>query len=223
MYTGTYGTANTLRTLFEAYDADPTVALCVGVTSVNTSLSMVKDRALAQIFGAASAVKGVPLAAYGWWLGRDAVTMGMVFTAPPRVSSALQGALGWSSGVADTVATLAIPVIIQPVTTFCHLWGLDVCKRPSDVTVGSRLSVMSKCYGESLIARTGRIFVPYVHHRCQRFGCGCGCGCDCGCECDRDCECDRPRLLRDRHCCSLTSRAPPPPRSPPPDTALAVW
>ena len=162
MYTGTYATANTIRTVYEAREADPSLALCVGTTAVNAGLSLVKDKALAQIFGAsASAAKGVPVTAYGWWLGRDAVTMGMVFTAPPKVSQLLQTNLGWSPNVADVTATLAIPMVIQPLTTGMHLLGIDLVNRPTNVSVAGRLDVLGKSYGESLAARTGRIFVPY--------------------------------------------------------------
>ena len=164
-----------IRTVYEVRETDPSLALCVGTTAVNTYLSLVKDRALAQIFGAsAAAAKGVvPFTAYGCWMGRDAVTMGMVFTAPPKVSKMLQTNLGWSPSSADVSATLAIPVLIQPLTTAMHLMGIDLVNRPSSLTLSSRLGVVGKSYGESLVARTGRIFVPYRYARSRPERCCC--------------------------------------------------
>jgi hypothetical protein len=107
-YASTYAAANSLRTLMEYRDikkaaevsndaqetssstaAHPTMLLFVGTTIVNSSASVVKDRAYAQLFGNAMS-PSVPTMSYCLWIARDCTVVGSSFVLPPIVSRVIQ-------------------------------------------------------------------------------------------------------------------------------------
>ena len=126
----------------------------ISSTAVNTSTCIAKDRAFARMFGTIKAAP-VPAPSYAFWLARDLISMGCVFSIPPILSSYLQvnplikyalhnsnapltshlislafqetTALGErASGLA---AQFTVPLLAQAPLSALHLSGLDFYNR----------------------------------------------------------------------------------------------
>ncbi len=122
-------------------------------TVVNTTLGIMKDRYLAQMFG--TGVPNFPRISYGLFVARDSIIVGSSFNGPLVVSPILQKQLGWGKEVADTVAQLSCPGLAQIAATPIHLIGLDFYNRP-DILVAKRFDGLLKRMMEPLLARMAR-------------------------------------------------------------------
>jgi len=119
----------------------------VGTSVANTAFSLIKDRAYATMFGAATAsTHSVPLASYGLWMCRDFLVVGSSFVLPERVSSTLSERTGLDKSSAQKVAQLACPVAAQFVAGPIQLLGLDMYNRPlANLSFGE--AVMERALG----------------------------------------------------------------------------
>merc|ERR1719379_2995500 len=93
VYGSTYAAANLVESVCARKKIDPALPKWAATSTVNTSTSISKDRAFARLFGT-SAPTSVPMGSYASWLGRDVVSMGVVFTLPPVVWKQLAGVAG---------------------------------------------------------------------------------------------------------------------------------
>jgi len=127
LYVGTYGAANSVRTVTEARKVDSTVPVLAASTVANGSISIAKDRAFARMFGAIQPTT-MPGMTYSVWLARDVLSVSFFFTVPPVLSEALSEC-GASRATADGVAYFTSPLVAQLFCTPLHLLGLDLYNR----------------------------------------------------------------------------------------------
>mmetsp|Transcript_94420 Transcript_94420/g.262224 ORF Transcript_94420/g.262224 Transcript_94420/m.262224 type:complete len:392 (+) Transcript_94420:178-1353(+) len=140
VYAATYVTANLVDSACDAADVSTRLGRDVSklavVTPTNMALCVMKDRALARMYGSSPAA-ALPLAAVLAFTGRDSMTIAASFTMPQRAAAALDDhAPGIVStlGPGMTLAALqiALPCIVQPFATPLHLAGLDIYNRPGN-------------------------------------------------------------------------------------------
>lgn len=145
-----------MTTTCEYLERDASAPKFVSTTLVNMSLCIYKDRAFTRMFGL-TAARPLPLATYGLFASRDALTVAASFNAPEIVSAVLlrYGAVRDKRN-ADVVAQLACPAAVQFLSTPVHLLGLDLYNRPGAST-GQRITLVGREYFKSAIARIGRI------------------------------------------------------------------
>jgi hypothetical protein len=160
-YASTYSAANALRTYTEhqeyltaaatststsdtvhkrkspssqtaAAAAAGTMTIFLGTTAVNTSASLLKDRAYARLFGNPLQAKmSVPPVSYGLWMARDFAVIGSSFILPTHVATLLrEHNSNLTAADAQKIAQLATPVAAQLVAGPLHYVGLDFYNRP---------------------------------------------------------------------------------------------
>mmetsp|Transcript_29204 Transcript_29204/g.73206 ORF Transcript_29204/g.73206 Transcript_29204/m.73206 type:complete len:285 (-) Transcript_29204:222-1076(-) len=170
VYSATYFAANAIDTVCESRGADPAMPKFLGATCVNMGAGIAKDRALARMFGS-SAPRAMPLACFGMFAARDAVTIFASFTLPERVAALLQQAPGSGSALnlgldrqtAGVSSQVLLPMAVQLASTPFHLAGLDLYNNPGRAA-GARAAYIASTYPASTLARMGRI--------CPAFGIG---------------------------------------------------
>lgn len=91
---------------------------------VNTTTSLIKDKALAQRFGAKE-VKPFPLTSFGLFFLRDIVAMASAFTIPPALGEIISDKFNIDSKNGLRIAQIISPLLVQFVGTPLHLLGLD--------------------------------------------------------------------------------------------------
>ena len=84
VYSTTYATSNVCDHI-NIKGVDPALIKLTITFLVNTTASLIKDKALAQAFGATE-VKPFPNSAFGLFLLRDIVAIASAFTIPPILS-----------------------------------------------------------------------------------------------------------------------------------------
>jgi hypothetical protein len=192
-YGSTYAAANSLRTLMEHQDfqkaakiqtapedamedrksratsatAPPSSAmtLFVGTTIVNSSASLVKDRAYAKLFGNAISTS-VPRVSYGLWIARDCTIVASSFVLPPIVARCIQEhniLPSFSAEQSLRLAQIVTPATAQLVAGPLHFVGLDWFNRPSSTNVSllERARFLQKGFAEVVSARIARIIPGY--------------------------------------------------------------
>jgi hypothetical protein len=130
--------------LAPAVFATSAMTIFLGTTAVNTTASLLKDRAYAKLFGNPAQLKmSVPAASYGLWMLRDFTTIGSSFILPTHVAGLLQQHSDMSAGDAQQVAQLVTPVAAQLVAGPLHYVGLDCYNRPLSASSGGFSSTMA--------------------------------------------------------------------------------
>jgi len=131
-YAVTYATANSLRTITEyseqqkqSLPVSSDTALFVGTTAVNSSASLLKDRAYAKLFGSGTAT-AVPYTSYALWMARDLSVIGSSFILPSHVACYLERHHNMDHKRAAEVAQFATPMAAQFVASPLHYLGLDI-------------------------------------------------------------------------------------------------
>jgi hypothetical protein len=142
-----------------------TAALFVGVTIVNTSASLVKDRAYARMFGNAAAAS-VPPISYALWITRDFTVIGSSFILPGTVAAMLQESTSLKEKEALKIAQVATPMVAQLVAGPLHFVGLDCYNRnldhmPLKLQVTERMKFLAGSFREVVAARMVRILPGY--------------------------------------------------------------
>lgn len=188
-YAATYSAANTLRTLTEhpaasegfsssssrksqnsAESSTPPVSktasttLFVGTAVVNSSASLMKDRAYAKLYGSVSAAASVPNISYALWVMRDFTVIGAAFVLPSHVAAILQQQTNLSQSDSHRVAQLVTPVAAQLIAGPLHFVGLDCYNR--NLTQVHR-SLLARVTERSRFLATG--FVEIVAARMVRI------------------------------------------------------
>jgi hypothetical protein len=153
VYSGTYISKNSMEATSNYMSWDPFWPVLIGTTCVNTTLGILKDRYLAQMFG--SGPVQFPLSSYGFFTGRDLVIIGASFHGPQYVTPWFREKTGWDYDNANTLAQLLCPGLAQIVATPLHIMGLDVYNRPT-LTFAERMKGMLKRILEPLGVRMCR-------------------------------------------------------------------
>lgn len=159
VYSGTYIVANNIEAICERQNRSSFYPKFVGSSIANVTLSVLKDKAFARMFG-----KGDPrpmhfssLALFG---ARDSMTILASFSLPGIISKQLQQDCGVAKLTADTSAQLVTPCAMQFLSTPLHLLGLDIYNRPT-VSGGDRIRFVQQEYVKTALARIARIFPAY--------------------------------------------------------------
>lgn len=182
-YACTYAAANSLRTLTDHYEettqeevsssksnatsasssSTSSAALFLGTTMVNSTTSLMKDRAYAKLFGNAVQNAGVPAVSYALWMSRDLTVVGSSFLLPPVVAQWIQERTSiQSQDQALKIAQVASPVGAQLVAGPLHFVGLDWYNRPqSTISLADRLRFLQRGLVEVVGARMLRFLPGY--------------------------------------------------------------
>jgi hypothetical protein len=158
VYGGTYAAVNAAETWSKKSKRDPAFPKWLASFTVNTSTCIAKDRAFAKLFGT-SAPKAVPVGSYGAWLTRDLVSMAVFFTLPPIVGKRMAEYTG-DEKKAYYAAQIALPMLLQTVTTPIHLLGYDIYNHPANSTQ-QRLAFLKKDYWKNVSIRMLRMAPPW--------------------------------------------------------------
>lgn len=158
VYAATYTAANSLNTMVEFYSDKKTkrhsnkTVIFLGTTLVNSSSSLMKDRAYAKMFGTIGAAPRMPLVTYGLWATRDCMVIGSSFILPSMLAG--------NEGYRRTIAQILFPVLTQAVAGPVQLLGLDFYNRPH-VTLTQRIALVRRNFSSILVARVARILPAY--------------------------------------------------------------
>jgi len=163
VYGGTYIAANSTQAYCDRNEIDWQKPKFVASSAANVTLSVMKDKAYARMFGVVGNVRPLPLISYGLFTTRDCMTVAASFNLPPVLSEKMQEN-GWSQGAADVVSQLTAPLVAQIFSVPLHLYGLDKFNYPDRSGFQARTSFISQEYTKTLMARWARIF--------PAFGCG---------------------------------------------------
>lgn len=155
LYTATYVTANVVDSVCEYAETDNQMPKFFGVTAVNMSLCIAKDRAFARMFGVI-APGAFPLASIGLFAIRDSLTCGASFNAPKVLAKTIEEKGLMERSGANTFAQLLCPAAVQFVSTPLHLLGLDLYNNKGHA-IGRRVNFIQREYVKSVLARVGRI------------------------------------------------------------------
>jgi len=159
VYSGTYIVANCTEAICEYKDTSPLYPKLFASSGANVSLSVLKDKAFAAMFGVGE-VKPLPLKSYALFATRDSATILASFSLPGPLALQLQKTFGWSFQFSDTFAQLFTPVTMQIFSTPLHLHGLDLYNR-NQATTSERVSFIKKEYVKTVLARMSRIFPAF--------------------------------------------------------------
>jgi hypothetical protein len=158
VYGSTYAAANFVDAACAKRKVDPTMPKWLATSTVNTSTSISKDRAFARLFGTSVPVS-VPMGSYASWLGRDVVSMGVVFTLPPVVGKKIAGVAG-SERAGTVAAQFCLPLVMQFLTTPLYLLGYEIYNNPKGAAA-DRLKFLQKDYFKNVGMRMMRMVPPW--------------------------------------------------------------
>jgi hypothetical protein len=194
VYASTYSTANSLKTIVEHKEYASAmrkeegdrrtskgassnnsnslgkVGIFLGTTFVNSSASLIKDRAYARMFGNASVSTSIPRMTYALWMSRDLLVVGSSFILPDLVSGRIAEQYDMDEKDAHRIAQFALPVAAQFIAGPLHYMGLDLYNRRLADTTSWREAIVDR--SKSLY----RGFVPVVSARIARIAPGYGIG-----------------------------------------------
>ncbi|ETO14038.1 hypothetical protein RFI_23327 [Reticulomyxa filosa] len=160
LYSCTYMSANLIEHICEKYHLNKDIPKFVGVSFVNISICIAKDRAFTRMFGLIPPSK-VPKTSLLLWLTRDCMTIAMSFNLPPALAKKLHDNGYFSSYKTALVATqLLCPVSIQLLSTPLHLLGSDLYNNKQS-TWEKRLKFVRREYGKTAAARMARILPAF--------------------------------------------------------------
>lgn len=158
VYSTTYATSN-LCDHIRMGSIDPALIKLTLTFLVNTTASLVKDKALAQVFGATE-VRPFPNSSFVLFLLRDIVAVASAFTIPPILGKAISDRTGASEQRGLKIAQIISPLLIQFIGTPLHLLGLDIYNHPNATTM-ERMQHMKAIYWNSLLLRMLRFLPAY--------------------------------------------------------------
>ena len=127
VYASTYISSNVADHV-EIKGMDPAFVKLMMSFLVNTSASLVKDKALAQAFGNQTS-RTFPVSSFGLFLMRDIVAMASAFTIPPILGLKISEYFDLDTKTGLRLGQLTSPLLVQIVGTPLHLLGLDIYNR----------------------------------------------------------------------------------------------
>lgn len=159
VYSGTYIVANNIEAICQREKQNPFYPKFVGSSIANVTLSVLKDKAFARMFGKGSP-RPMPSSSLGLFALRDSMTILASFSLPGLIALRLQEDLHLNKTFADTSAQLVTPCAMQILSTPLHLLGLDLYNRSSASRAQRRDFVLQE-YVKTTLARIARIFPAY--------------------------------------------------------------
>ncbi|ETO09936.1 hypothetical protein RFI_27442 [Reticulomyxa filosa] len=160
LYSSTYVSANLIEHVCERHHLNKDIPKFIGVSFVNISICIAKDRAFTRMFGLVPPSK-VPVASLLLWLTRDCMTIAMSFNLPPYLAAKLHKEGYFPTYKSALLLTqIVCPVSIQLLSTPLHLLGSDLYNNKQG-TWADHLKFVRKEYGKTAIARMARILPSY--------------------------------------------------------------
>jgi hypothetical protein len=159
VYSGTYIVANSIEALCERSNQSSFYPKFVGSSMANVTLSVLKDKAFARMFGTGE-VKPMKMKSMGLFATRDSMTILASFSLPGLISVRMQNDMKMGKVQADTLAQLVTPVSMQILSTPLHLLGLDIYNRPG-ASSAERKTFIQQEYVKTTLARMARIFPAF--------------------------------------------------------------
>jgi len=176
VYAGTFGSANVADSVCQQMNKPSAMPKFFVSSTANLGLSLWKDRAFT-VWYSAIPPRRVPVATYGLYAFRDALTMAASFSLPPILGEIAEKHLNRANNDsksfhitrahADFGAQLFLPCAMQFVTTPIHLAAIDLYTRPSG-SVGkgidawkSRFGIITKDYMKNVTTRMFRILPAF--------------------------------------------------------------
>ncbi len=161
VYGGTYVVANSIESIAERSKTSPTAPKFVGSSATNISLSVLKDKAYARMFGVGEP-KPFPSICLGLFATRDCMTILASFTLPSMVGKAINKQFNIEQQNADNLAQLTVPCVMQFMSCPLHLYGLDRYNRPDPtLNFSNRFSRVRQEYLKTAFARVARILPAF--------------------------------------------------------------
>jgi hypothetical protein len=131
VYSGTYIVANSIEAIYERSKKSSFYPKFVGSSFTNVSLSILKDKAFARMFGQGDP-RPMAWSSMALFAARDSTTILASFSLPGVLSSQIQKSVRTiNPTTADNMAQLVTPVTMQIFSTPLHLLGLDLYNRPN--------------------------------------------------------------------------------------------
>lgn len=158
VYGATYMAANSIDSLCKINQTSDVLPKLVGVTAVNMTASVLKDRAFAYYYGKKVSNK-VGRISMMLWLLRDILTMAGAFVLPSRLASIMQKA-GVEENSARKITQFALPVSFQVMLTPLHLMGYDFFNH-KDRKMTERVGHLKSVYFGSVGIRMVRMGAAY--------------------------------------------------------------
>lgn len=159
VYSGTYIVANNIEAICERNNRSSFYPKFVGSSVANVTLSVLKDKAFARMFGQGDP-RPMSITSMGLFATRDSSTILASFSLPDIVSSKFFQPSGMSKLSADTAAQLVTPVTMQIFSTPLHLFGLDLYNREK-ATFPERTAFVGREYVKTVLARMARILPAF--------------------------------------------------------------
>ena len=159
VYSGTYIVANSIEAICQRNETSSFYPKFVGSSVANVTLSVLKDKAFAKMFGTGEA-KPMSLKSMGLFATRDSMTILASFSLPGLISTHMQRDMDMSAVKADALAQLFTPVTMQIFSTPLHLLGLDMYNR-STASGTERKEFIQREYIKTTLARMARIFPAF--------------------------------------------------------------
>ena len=152
---------NSLDSLCKIYQVDDVLPKLIGITAVNMTASVLKDRAFAEMFGT---TVGAPVGRISLliWLVRDFLTVANAFILPDRIAHFVHNqGLVEDEKAAKKMATFICPTLSQFALTPLHLLGFDFYNRPSAPNIADRIKHLTPKYLPSVGIRMVRMGAAY--------------------------------------------------------------
>lgn len=159
VYSGTYIAANSIEAVCERNEQNPLYPKFVGSSAANVTLSVLKDKAFARMFGKGDP-KPMPSISMGLFAVRDSMTILASFSLPPIISKHMQSKMNMDANSSDKLSQLFTPVTMQIFSTPLHLLGLDIYNRDGMKSV-DRINFIKQEYVKTMLARMARIFPAF--------------------------------------------------------------
>lgn len=159
VYSGTYIVANNIEALCERSERSSFYPKFVGSSAANVSLSVLKDKAFARMFGTGTP-RPMPMTSMGLFATRDSMTILASFSLPDIVSKKFFQPAGMSKPTADFTAQLVTPVTMQIFSTPLHLLGLDLYNKETAASA-ERWAFVGREYAKTMLARMARILPAF--------------------------------------------------------------
>ena len=157
VYGSTYATANLTELACNKLNVDYKVPTLLTTSLVNIATIAYKDREYAKIFNQTRIQ--FPLTSYGLFAVRDGLTIGSSFILKKDVITYLEKYM--THNIADLVASFAVPMAAQIVSTPIHIYAIDIFQRPND-SFKQRMDHMKRLYMSVCSGRIIRIIPAFA-------------------------------------------------------------
>ena len=160
VYSGTYIVANSIEAICERSEKSSFYPKFVGSSMANITLSVLKDKAFARMFGVGDP-KPMSIKSMGLFATRDSMTILASFSLPGLISQKyIQPSFNLPKSTADNIAQLITPVSMQILSTPLHLYGLNLYNVP-EAQHSDRVQFIQREYVKTTLARMARIFPAF--------------------------------------------------------------